>query len=289
MTDKRPTLEELRAEIDHIDTILHDLIMERTQIIDKVSQVKKRERVKIRPSREAEMLYRLSSRHQGKFPKQVLFRIWREIISGTLTLEGPFCVAIQTPHENTGYVDLARDHYGSYSEISCHESAVDVMSAIASDQAAVGILPFPVQDSRDDWWHSLSQFDQDEDSIRIVARLPFFGRSSALGANLDALVISYAAPVETERDISLFSFTTDHEASREDFINAFKRNDLDVRSITASPRINNEACKALIEIEGFHDGVGLDLPEDISDMKWLGSYSEPIGDAELSSNGGPLS
>ncbi|MBT4889083.1 MAG: chorismate mutase, partial [Rhodospirillales bacterium] len=139
MTDKPATLTELRNEIDRIDTLMHDLIMERTLVVDAVKQVKEGERVKIRPGREAEMLYRLSARHNGKFPKQALFRIWREMISGTLTIEGPFCVAILTPDNKTGYVDLARDHYGGYTDISTHETTQDVISAVATDQAAIGV------------------------------------------------------------------------------------------------------------------------------------------------------
>ncbi len=284
MTDKLPTLEELRADIDRIDQNLHDLIKERTHVIDAVRRVKIGEKVKIRPSREAEMLYHLSAEHDGKFPKQVLFSIWRQMISGTLALEGPFCVAIHTPDDNIGYVDLGRDHYGNYTKISTHMTSQEVIATVASGDAAIGILPYPVPGGRDDWWHNLPQKDTDDGSIRIVTRLPFFGRSSALGANLDALAISYAEPQETGRDISLFIFSTDHNTDTSVIKEAFIDNGLSVNLIVASPPKIGEHCQVLVEVDGFHDGVGMSFPGFTTPLTWIGSYSVPIDDAELLDN-----
>ncbi len=68
----------LRREIDAIDDSLHDLIMERTKIVERVRDAKSKDKIKIKPAREAEILYRLMARHTGKFPKQELARMWRE-------------------------------------------------------------------------------------------------------------------------------------------------------------------------------------------------------------------
>jgi chorismate mutase len=56
----------------------------------------------IRPSREAEVLYRLMERHKGPFPKQEIARIWRELIEATSSLEGPYSVAENQPEHEPG-------------------------------------------------------------------------------------------------------------------------------------------------------------------------------------------
>ncbi len=277
MTEKRPTLEDLRREIDRIDVQLHDLIIERTLVVDAVRLVKAKERVKIRPGREAEMLYHLSATHTGKFPKQSLLRIWRELISGTLTIEGPFCVAVQTPGQNTGYIDLARDHYGGYTTINRFERSADVIDAVTTDQAAIGILPFPADGMADPWWIKLPKGKPGQDTIRIIARLPFFGRSSAPGADLDAVVISYAVPLMAGRDISLFRIETTTMPTRQELDTAFRQCGLNIYSTTSC----QDQCSVLIEVDGFTDGTTLHLPEAFQNVCWLGSYSAPMGDDEL--------
>ena len=90
------TLEELRREIDAIDDQLHDLLMRRTEIVEGVTAAKQGDAIKIRPAREAKIVYRLLARHKGAFPKRELVRIWREIIVATLGAEGPFSAGVYT-------------------------------------------------------------------------------------------------------------------------------------------------------------------------------------------------
>ena len=59
MTSDEEKLLELRNEIDKIDSAIHDLIMRRTRVVEGVCEIKKGSSVKIRPSREASILYRL--------------------------------------------------------------------------------------------------------------------------------------------------------------------------------------------------------------------------------------
>jgi chorismate mutase len=82
------TLNALRQEIDDIDSQIHDLLIKRTLVVEKVRTVKRGHKVKIRAAREAEILYRLVGRHKGLFPKRELTNIWRQIIVATLSSEG---------------------------------------------------------------------------------------------------------------------------------------------------------------------------------------------------------
>ncbi len=103
MTVNEEKLLQLRQEIDAIDLSLHDLIQRRTRVVEGVREIKKDTVVKIRPAREAEILYRLCAEHRSPFPKRELCRIWREMIVATLSFEGPFSVAVFHPEETPGY------------------------------------------------------------------------------------------------------------------------------------------------------------------------------------------
>ena len=195
------SLDELRREIDAIDDTIHDLLMKRTGIVEKVREIKRDLPVKIRPAREDEIAFRLLSRHQGPFPKRELLRIWRELIVATLSFEGPFSVAVHMPEEGQGYWDLARDHYGSYTPMTGHDSVRRVIESVRSQEATVGILPLPRQDDVDPWWRHLAT--ESADAPRVIARLPFAGAGNGRDGDLEALVICPIAQEPTGRDRSL--------------------------------------------------------------------------------------
>ncbi len=286
MAKKKPTLEELRAKIDGIDDTIHDLLIDRALIVEDVRLVKGIDQPKSRPAREAEILYRLSARHRGVFPKRAILRMWRELISGTLMVEGPFVVTVQAPGGNDGYMDLARDHFGCFSPIIRHQSAASVIEDVSTGHASVGILPFPERDSDDTWWRYLASGD--EDRPMVVCRLPFFGRSNARGAQLDALVISAVPPTETGRDVTLFAFPVSGQISNTRLKSAFVASGLDAGLIMDWPISGSEDRLFLVEINGFIpgddnrlEGVLERLEDHIDYLVWLGAYAQPLSDDEL--------
>ena len=62
---RQRTLDEVRAEIDSIDDAIQDLLIRRTALVEEVRSIKRDWRVKIQPSREADIIYRLVERHHG--------------------------------------------------------------------------------------------------------------------------------------------------------------------------------------------------------------------------------
>lgn len=287
MSDTKPSLNALRLEIDEIDDQLHDLIMERSKIIERVRLAKAGDRIKIRPAREAEILYRLSDRHDGIFPKQSLFRIWREMIVGTLALEAPFAVAVQTLPGEDGYADLARDHFGSFSNLHRHESATAIIDMVVSGEVTVGVFPFPQPDTDNVWWRYLATAGDQRPSI--MGRLPFFGRSNAPGADLDALVISSVEPEPSSRDISVYSLDVVGEISIARLRSALEAEGLVPDTVFQwSVPGDNQFRRFLVEFDGFvsSDDVRLAAFTDRLDGGldrhfWLGTYSAPIEDEEL--------
>jgi chorismate mutase/prephenate dehydratase len=218
-------LAELRRHIDEIDDRLHDLLIERAEIVGEVAASKKaREKTSkksgdaafYQPGREAQILRRLAARHRGALPFASLVRIWREMLAATVRLETPFAVAVLAPAEMPGFWDLARDHYGSHTPMSAYCSIGQVIRAVTEGQAAVGILPMPQEGDLDPWWRHL--LSQDDDAPRVVARLPFGDRGNARGDRGDALVIGGGMQQETGADRTFFAVESLAGISRARFL-----------------------------------------------------------------------
>jgi chorismate mutase-like protein len=201
MADAEPTLEALRAEIDAIDETLHRQIMRRAEVALRIGAVKNSnggEPALMRPSREAQVLRQLILRHEGAFPKAVIVRLWREIMGAVLRMQGPFSVAVYAPERAAGCWDLARDHFGSLTPASAHDSAQQVLSALATGAASVGVLPLPDSNDTQPWWPML--LGHDAKRPRIVARLPFGSGETVRGAPLEALAVAPIPVESTGRD-----------------------------------------------------------------------------------------
>lgn len=191
-------LTDLRREIDAIDDEIHDLLKRRTKIVEEVRLYKFDERVKIRPAREAEIIYRLFAQHEGKFPKRELFRIWRELIVATLSLEGSFSVGVFMDENGDSFWDLARDHFGSYIPMTPFPSTRRIIEAVQKQEVTVGILPMPARTEKDPWWRRMA-FEGD-DVPRVIARLPFVGGANARPRELESLVVCPVPQEPTGRD-----------------------------------------------------------------------------------------
>ena len=287
-TEKK--LEALRRKIDRIDDQIHDLIMSRTEIVADVRRVKKNDRVKIRPAREAEIMYRLMARHKGPFPKRELFRMWREMIVATLSFEGPFSVAVYEEEGGCGNGLLARDQYGSFTKMTAHRSVRRVIEAVRTQDATVGILPLPRRDDEDPWWRHL--VSESEDAPKIIARLPFVTPAEAKQPPLEALVICPVEQEPTGRDRSYLAVEASEEIGLERFANAFTDAGMPAM-FTAAWRFDkeNDPWLYLAEVDGFvSDGAkqgerifdALGAP--VKRVVPLGGYATPLNDEDLANN-----
>lgn len=285
MTVDKDKLAALRREIDRIDESIHDLIIERTRVVEKVRNAKRGEKIKIRPAREAEILYRLMNRHRGHFPKRELARIWRELIVATLRFEGPFSIAVYVGDNGAGYADMARDQYGSFTPMSRHVSARAVVEAVRNMQATVGILPLPRRDDEEHWWQLL--VSETPDTPRVIARLPFIG--GATGADLEALVICAIDQEQTGRDRSYLAVEADADIGFKAVEQALSQAGVSAVSHQVWHGPERPAVWTyLVEVFGFVDTKGRQLNR-LKDglgrpakrLVHLGGYATPLGDADL--------
>jgi chorismate mutase / prephenate dehydratase len=196
------TLDEVRADIDSIDDTIQDLLIRRTQLVEEVRAIKRDWRVKIQPSREADIIYRLIQRHRGPFPRRDLVAMWRILICATLSFEGPFSVAVYVPEEDDGCWDLARDHFGPCTPMARHGSVRSVIEAVRRQDAIVGVLPMPRHDDADPWWRHI--VTSHPEAPKIIARLPFAG-AAVRGGTPAALAICPVTVAPTGRDRSFLA------------------------------------------------------------------------------------
>jgi len=291
MTGPDKQLAALRAEIDAVDSQLHDLLMRRTDLAVKVGEVKARVQPLggtpadgakfIRPAREALILRRLVARHQGKLPKAVVIRMWREMISALLQVEGPFVVAVQAPKGDTALWDLARDHYGSRVRITPVPANADVLKAVARGKATVGILPMPHAGERSPWWPRL--LAKGEGVPHVMGRLPFGDIGNVRDPKAEAMVIGRAPNEPTGDDRSWLALSLKAPRARRAVLAAVKAMEPDAKLCIDRAGKGREW---LLDLYGFasEDGAAR-LSEKLGgEVRMLGSYATPLPSADLAAN-----
>jgi chorismate mutase len=282
-----PSLDDLRRRIDEIDDRLHDLVIERAEVVAAIAASKKEEGVAmIRPGREALILRRLVARHKGPFSRSVLVRLWRELISGTIMLQGEFAVAVSALEEMPDYWDLARDHFGSHTPMIAFHSVGEVLRALAEGRAGAGVLPVPAEGERAPWWPLLAVGGAA--APKVMARLPFGGRGNARGdGGFDALVIGRGAADPTGVDRSLIAIEMVGDLSRARLIGALKNAGLEV-TLFAVHEPSGESAWHLVEIDEMvgpgdprFDEALKPLGDKLARVTPLGSYAKPFAPAAL--------
>src|ERR1700752_2291530 len=193
------SLADLRHEIDRIDSAMHELLIERSDIIDGLIAVKKTEETgsAFRPAREAEMMRRLVKRHHGSLPLDTAESIWRVIISTFTYVQAPFSVHADLSTGDALMRDTARFHFGFTVPFVPHMGAASVVEAVTASKGDLGLVPAFAIAGSGPWWTAL----EFASAPKIIARLPFVERADHPAA-LPVFVISRAAPdamvVETE-------------------------------------------------------------------------------------------
>jgi chorismate mutase-like protein len=279
----------LRAEIDAVDSQLHDLLMRRTELAVKVGEVKAKVQPLggtpadgskfIRPAREALILRRLVARHNGGLPKAVIVRMWREMISALLQVEGPFVVAVQAPKGDTALWDLARDHYGSRVKITPLADNKAVLAAVNKGKATVGILPMPVAGERTPWWPALDHAGGK--TPHVMGRLPFGDIGNVRDPRAQAMVIGRAPNEPTGEDRTWVALHARKAASRRAVLTA-------ARALSPDTRLILERGKGkewLLDVAGFAAEIEAELGRLATtleaEFRVLGSYAVPLSPALL--------
>lgn len=169
-------LPELRAEIDRIDASMHALLIERSEIIDRLVSVKRSRATEgsaFRPAREASMMRQIVDRHRGILPLDTVEGIWRVIISTFTYVQAPYAVHADLASGEAAMRDATRFHFGFTVPFVAHMGAGGVVAAVAGSKGDLGLVPAFAAPGAGPWWTGL----EGENSPKIIARLPFVERA----------------------------------------------------------------------------------------------------------------
>ena len=281
----KTSLDELRRQIDRLDNSLHDLLMERAGVVEQIREIKGKDNISLlSPGREAEIVRRLLARHRGRFPRATLVRIWRELIGGMVAVQGPLTVAVFMPDRGTGYLELARDHYGHGTTMLPWRSPGQVVHAVAEGSAQIGILPMPDREEGESWWISLTG---DSATLpRIVARLPFAGPGQGRGDGIEALAVGQINPIATGYDRSWLAIETVPDVSRARLRSVLGAAGIEPTQLSATQR-SEDSWLQLVEIAGHMTPDDSRLPRLMEGRQTvlravvLGGYPVPLSPEDL--------
>ena len=162
MTKK--SLPELRKQIDSIDDQILDLLNRRAGVVIEVGKTKTGQSQEFYvPSREMAIYERLTARNPGPFPAEGIRRVFREIISASLSLEQPMKVAFLGP-QGTFTHAAAMKQFGFSAQLVPQKSIPAVFDEVQRGRAHYGVVP--VENSTEGAVsHTLDMFMESEQKV----------------------------------------------------------------------------------------------------------------------------
>jgi chorismate mutase/prephenate dehydratase len=141
-------LGELRAQIDAIDEQILALLGERAKTVEQVAEAKRQAGLSsyYDPERERAVLARVINMGAGSFPRDAIRSVFREIMSGCLSLEAPITVAFLGP-EGTFSQMAARHLFGLAARYREATTINGVFDTVRRGDALCGVVP--VENSTD--------------------------------------------------------------------------------------------------------------------------------------------
>jgi chorismate mutase/prephenate dehydratase len=242
--------------LDAIDEKIHDLLIERAALAEKLPVAS--------PAQQAMSLRRLVARHKGKLALSGLVGIWREVLA---SMPGAAPSAhVFAGNQTAFYRDLARAYFGSAASIEGHPSASAVIHACAGDPAAVGLVPPPDSDENQrPWWAQLTPSGQA--GPRVIARLPLMETSETQAI---AYAIGTLEQEPTGDDTSMIILEANADLSRTKLQSLIRQAGFEAQLVAVGRDSPRSASRLhLLEIAGFV----------ARDDSRLGSLLEQAGDA----------
>jgi chorismate mutase len=173
-----PSLDDVRARIDAIDTEILRLVDERAGIARVVAEAKRAagdgDKFGLRPGREAQLLRRLLATPRRGASDALTVRLWRELISDSLAQQGSFHLSVWGGPDPARTVELARARFGGAPPLARAAKPEDAL-AVAKTLGGVAVLALTPDHG---WWGRLLA----EPSLAVFAALPCLAAQGPLAA-----------------------------------------------------------------------------------------------------------
>lgn len=228
-------LNEIRKTIDSLDNQIHDLLMQRADLVTSVSEEKKKSNIPIvQPAREAMMIRRLLKRHRGPLPEAAIIAIWRELVGAVSLLQTGIKVAVSSAPQDAHCWDMAKNYFGTVLPMVKSSASMMAIASVRENDANFAVLPWPQDGEHAAWWPFL--LNQKEDKMRIVCALPYGVPENQVGAILNrALVVSKTDFSPSGEDHSFLALEIDPSVSRARILDVFKSVDLKLLTLNTRP------------------------------------------------------
>src|SRR5512147_806813 len=127
---RNESVDVLRKKIDQIDKKIVLLLNDRASLAQRIGSSKSLNGQEIyAPGREKEVLSRVSQLNRGPLSEQAIRSVFREIISGCRSLEGPLRVAFFGAEATYAHL-AAREKFGASVALSPTASIAEVFQAV---------------------------------------------------------------------------------------------------------------------------------------------------------------
>ena len=204
--DPQQLLTNLRVDIDRIDLAMHELLMERGEIIDRLIEIKARQGggSAFRPGREASMMRAMAERHRGLLPLDTVEGIWRIIISTFTYVQSNYSVHADVASGDAAMRDSVRFHFGFTVPFLTHNGPTAVIAAVARSEGDLGMVRLDSGPASGAWWTVLVG----EAAPKIIARLPFVERPDH-PAGMPVFVVSKPLAEAAATEVRLVAISLD--------------------------------------------------------------------------------
>jgi chorismate mutase-like protein len=149
-------LQNIRNKIDSIDNKIHDLLIKRAEVVEKVVEEKRKYKeanlVVYRPSREHEILVRIIQRHKGNLPEKSLINIWRNLISSYINMQAELTLNFSSTLDK-----IVNNHFGRDIKKEKTTTAIEALKKLNENKVNITVLPYP--NAHNDWWAKFKSFE----------------------------------------------------------------------------------------------------------------------------------
>lgn len=249
-----PSIDDIRRQIDALDDSLHDLLMQRAELVQRVGEERKRHKITpVQTARDAKMIRRLLARHKGRLPKEAIVRIWRELVGSVSLLQSGAKAVVCASDDPAGqlYWDMAKDYFSSVLPMVKGGNPMHALSMVREGEVTFAVLPWPQDGDVNPWWsYLLNEIGQD--GMRVIARLPF-GDRNMLDANPEhrALVVAQVPFEQTGDDRSFLALELDHHVSRARLVDRIRDLGLTPRSLYSADPKDGRNTLHLLEVDDY--------------------------------------
>ena len=138
---RNESVDGLRQKIDQIDAKIVNLLNDRASLAQRIGQTKSLSSQTVYvPHREKEILQRVCALNRGPLSTRAVSAVFREIISGCRSLEGPLTVAFFGAEATYTHL-AAREKFGSSTTLQSTASIAEVFQEVSQGRAAFGVVP----------------------------------------------------------------------------------------------------------------------------------------------------